>query len=590
LSASGWWRSAYVGAASDAPRERISVDKNPPSRELAAGATMSTTVTILASASRLDAASCAHAFEAELDFVMRVLRRQGIRPADAEDLAQDVFLVMCRRWSDYQQDRPLRPWLAGIAVHLAIKHRERRRREVALSDEEAADAAPPPDDRLATKRAHTLVLAAMERLPERHRTALAMHDLEGIAVKDLASFWRVPLFTAYTRIRVARRAFSDAIAELQAPTGRQPSRRAAMSALAMHAREGGDGALDGNARARIQARVRALIALPRASWPKPEADIRPPGRAPAWPPLAIGGAVGVGLAVVLFASGSARWSARPAARAPAVSRLTAPAVRRGVPPFVRPAAVPQPAEAPVPDAPVPSDGVRQAASGLVGQWRLDDGRGSARAADSSGRGRDCVLRGFDLETAWIGGRQKGALRFRRGARVECSLPEEEHTPASELTVAAWIRPDRLVGHQAIAARAREGAPGELFFFGFREGDLLVSSRTWLAHVTRPFPASPRTWVHVAFTRAADGTIKLYADGVALGRARSRQTDAVRASGPLRVGAGLDRPEGPRPGRNEQQFSGALDELSLYDRALSDEEVAALRAGDAPETAATAAAH
>jgi RNA polymerase sigma factor (sigma-70 family) len=542
---------------------------------------MPTTVTAsLAPASRFDAASCARAFEAELDFVMGALRRQGIRGTDTEDLAQDVFLVMCRRWSDYQQDRPLRPWLAGIAIHVAIKHRDRRRREVPLGDGEAADAAPLPDDRLASKRTHTLVVEAMERLPERHRTALAMHDLEGIAVKDLAAFWNIPLFTAYTRIRVARRAFAEAIAELQESAGGRQSKRSASSALAMHARQGGgkgEGELQGETRARIQKRLRALLAVPLERWPRPGADIWPPGCGPAWPWLAIGAAAGVAaaLAAVLFVAWPARGRARATGEAPAIARATAPAVRRGPAPFVRIAPAPEfeAPSAPVPDGRAPSD--------LVGRWHLDDGRASARAADSSGRARDCVLRGFDLQRSWVRGRRRGALRFRRSARLDCPLPEEEHTPASELTVAAWIRPDRLIGRQAIAARGGGGRAEELFFFGLRDGDLRISSRTWLASITRPFPAAPNSWVHVAFTRSADGTIKLYASGAVLGTAKSRQRDPVRASGALRVGAGLDRPEGPRPGRNEEQFSGVIDELSLHDRALSEEEIAALRGGDGP---------
>jgi hypothetical protein len=293
--------------------------------------------------------------------------------------------------------------------------------------------------------------------------------------------------------------------------------------------------------------------------------------------------VALAVAAVLLVARSARPGARAAGEPPAIARATVPAVRRGPAPFVRIAPAPEFA---APSAPVP-DG--RAASDLAGRWRLDDGRGSARAADSSGQGRDCVLLGFDLQTSWVRGRQRGALRFRRSARLECPLPEGEHTPASELTVAAWIRPDRLIGRQAIAARRREGGAEELFFFGLRDSHLRISSRTWLASITRPFPALPNSWVHVAFTRAADGMIKLYANGAVLGTAKSRQRDPVRASGPLRVGAGLDRPEGPRPGRNEEQFSGAIDELSLHDRALSDEEVAALRGGAGPQASLTPSA-
>src|SRR5690349_8546850 len=79
------------------------------------------------------------AFAAQVDFLCRALRRAGVRESDVEDLVQDVFVVMWRRWGEYQRDRPLRPWLAGIAFHLAQRHLRLARRETSLGELERAD-------------------------------------------------------------------------------------------------------------------------------------------------------------------------------------------------------------------------------------------------------------------------------------------------------------------------------------------------------------------------------------------------------------------------------------------------------------------
>src|SRR5687767_4834333 len=114
--------------------------------------------------------SFVRAFETELDHVYRTFRRHGFAEVDAEDLSQEVFLIMWRRWDEYDPARPLRAWLAGIAFRVAQHHR-RKRREVLGALEETVDAAAGPDEHLAASRARALVLTALARLPERHRSA-----------------------------------------------------------------------------------------------------------------------------------------------------------------------------------------------------------------------------------------------------------------------------------------------------------------------------------------------------------------------------------------------------------------------------------
>ena len=102
------------------------------------------------------------AFEDQLDYVCTVLRRYGVPAADVEDLAQDVFLVAWRRWSAYQADRPLRPWLAGIAFRLASKHHVRRRREVPGVELDVRDDTALPDERVASARTQELARRALD--------------------------------------------------------------------------------------------------------------------------------------------------------------------------------------------------------------------------------------------------------------------------------------------------------------------------------------------------------------------------------------------------------------------------------------------
>ncbi len=148
--------------------------------------------------------ACLVAFQGELDYVFRTLRRLGTWASEVEDLAQEVFLALRRSWTEYDPSRPLRPYLFGISFRLASAYQRKRSREVAFGIVEVDDPGPGPDDTLQIKQTRSLVLAALERIPLPRRAVLVMHDLDDVSVGEVASVLSIPLFTAYSRLRKAR--------------------------------------------------------------------------------------------------------------------------------------------------------------------------------------------------------------------------------------------------------------------------------------------------------------------------------------------------------------------------------------------------
>lgn len=58
-------------------------------------------------------------FEAEFEYVWRSLRRLGVDVRDLEDVSQEVFVRVFRRFDSYQPTRPARPWLFAFAFRCA---------------------------------------------------------------------------------------------------------------------------------------------------------------------------------------------------------------------------------------------------------------------------------------------------------------------------------------------------------------------------------------------------------------------------------------------------------------------------------------
>jgi RNA polymerase sigma-70 factor (ECF subfamily) len=158
--------------------------------------------------------ACLGAFQAELSYIHRTLQRLGTSPSETEDLAQEVFLALRKCWTEYDPGRPLRPYLFGIAFRIAAAHRRKRNREVPFEIVEVTDPHPGPDDALQTKQARAQVLAALETIPLPRRAVLVMHDLDDISVQDVASVLGIPRFTAYSRLRKARRELETALRRL----------------------------------------------------------------------------------------------------------------------------------------------------------------------------------------------------------------------------------------------------------------------------------------------------------------------------------------------------------------------------------------
>lgn len=164
-------------------------------------------------------------YEDYFDFVWCSARRLGVPDATLDDAVQEVFVIVYRRLSEFEGRSSIKTWLFGIVRNVSREARRSVRRKSphdarpgALADPDlltaAADEQP---DRMAEKSDENRVLyELLGKLDDEKREVFVLAELEQFTVPQIAEAVGCNVNTAYSRLRLAREAFSEAAARYRA--------------------------------------------------------------------------------------------------------------------------------------------------------------------------------------------------------------------------------------------------------------------------------------------------------------------------------------------------------------------------------------
>lgn len=126
------------------------------------------------------------------------LRMLGVRE-DAQELAQDVFLLLHRHLAQILSVQHLRAWLRKTVCHRAIDRLRSRPRHLALPLEAAAEQHAPDEaaDPIQERRLRQLVA----RLPPLPRAVVLLRYQEDLDPPDISEVLGVPLNTVKSHLR-----------------------------------------------------------------------------------------------------------------------------------------------------------------------------------------------------------------------------------------------------------------------------------------------------------------------------------------------------------------------------------------------------
>jgi RNA polymerase sigma-70 factor, ECF subfamily len=144
------------------------------------------------------------------NLALRMLRD----PDDAREVLQETFLKVYDNLEKFRGEAQLSTWIYRIAMNEALmrirkdKHRPRPLEVVDESGErreiDVEDWSPRPVERLLTKELGGELDRAIARLPEDHRGAFLLRDVEGLSNEEIARAMKLSVPAVKSRIHRAR--------------------------------------------------------------------------------------------------------------------------------------------------------------------------------------------------------------------------------------------------------------------------------------------------------------------------------------------------------------------------------------------------
>jgi RNA polymerase sigma-70 factor, ECF subfamily len=150
------------------------------------------------------------AYREHFAFVWRSLVRLGVPERDVADAAQDVFVVVHRRFDSFDSRSRLTSWLYGICLRVASDRRRSAgsRHEVLGDDPDAPGESVTPQ----VSERRVLLAQALDAMTLEQRAVFTLFELEGMTGEEIAEMLQIPAPTVHSRLRLARETFRRVLA------------------------------------------------------------------------------------------------------------------------------------------------------------------------------------------------------------------------------------------------------------------------------------------------------------------------------------------------------------------------------------------
>jgi RNA polymerase sigma-70 factor (ECF subfamily) len=163
-------------------------------------------------------------YKQNFDFVWSSARYLGIDKDVVDDVVQDAFIVIHAKLATLQRPQALRSWIYGIVRRTASDYRRSKRTRDAAGARFGAElkltqpSQTSPLEMAERNAELDLLEIVLAELDEPKREVFVMVEILEMTVPEVVRVLEIPLNTAYSRLRLARQSFEEALARQEACT------------------------------------------------------------------------------------------------------------------------------------------------------------------------------------------------------------------------------------------------------------------------------------------------------------------------------------------------------------------------------------
>jgi hypothetical protein len=212
--------------------------------------------------------------------------------------------------------------------------------------------------------------------------------------------------------------------------------------------------------------------------------------------------------------------------------------------------------------------------GLIGYWNFDDGAGT-NANDASDSNNDGTLTNMDPPTDWVAGKagNGGALDFAGDADddfVSIANESDYDFTTGDYTIAVWVYSDAAqVDYTGIVSKTAGGSATDAWGVGYSnasdKGRFFVNTTTGYHEALADSDIPTGQWVHLV-GRLSGTEVGLFVDGVKQGTTGTISGTRDANNGEVEIGRNT------QGGPTYDYFDGKIDEVRIYNRAITEAEV------------------